>query len=239
MISCSVIIPCFNEEAALPRLLEGVKQFGTCVLVVDDGSTDETASIARAAGVELLRNQTRLGKGASLRRGIDWAMSAGLTHALCMDGDGQHSPTDIPKFLGTGEAEAALIVGNRMDNAGEMPWLRRRVNQWMSGYLSKRTGTWLPDTQCGMRLVSLKWWKRLDMQTCHFEFESELILRMIAAGGRIEFVPIEVIYKGERSKIHPLKDTVRWFRWLRQQSIQSGSHKEISSKSQGVALVKS
>jgi hypothetical protein len=85
----------------------------------------------------------------------------------------------------------------------------------MSERLSQIAGKNLPDTQCGFRLIDLDAWSQLDLQTTHFEIESELALSFAAAGHAIEFVPIEVIYKNERSKIHPVRDTVRWFRWWR------------------------
>jgi hypothetical protein len=96
-----------------------------------------------------------------------------------------------------------------------MPWLRRQVNRWMSRRLSQKAGRDLPDTQCGFRLLRLDEWSKLALSTERFEAESEMILAFADAGLAIEFVPIEVIYKAERSKIHPLRDTWRWFRWLR------------------------
>jgi hypothetical protein len=76
-------------------------------------------------------------------------------------------------------------------------------------------GRELPDTQCGFRLVRLASWQALNLQTRHFEIESEMLMEFIRAGQGVGFVPIEVIYKSEQSKIHPVRDTVRWFRWLR------------------------
>jgi len=94
-----------------------------------------------------------------------------------------------------------------------MPWLRQSVNRWMSERLSRVAGRPLPDSQCGFRLLNLKAWSRLSLKTTRFEIESELLLAFLSAGEKVEFVPIRTIYKGEPSKIQPLRDTLRWFKW--------------------------
>ncbi len=151
-----------------------------------------------------------------MRTGWHEACHRGFGWALSLDGDGQHSPLDIPAFLRCQERTgAALVVGNRMDNPTGMPWLRRLVNRWMSGQLSVLTGVPLPDTQCGFRLMNLEAWSGLHIQTSHFEIESEVLLTFLRSGLRVEFVPVRTIYKPRQSKIHPLRDTIRWFRWKR------------------------
>ena len=100
-----------------------------------------------------------------------------------------------------------------MGGSDRMPWLRRRVNEWMSRRISEAAGQWLPDSQCGFRLMRLHAWRKLSLQSSHFEIESEALLDFVARGFVVEFVPVTTIYKGERSKIDPLRDTVRWFGW--------------------------
>lgn len=211
---CIVIVPCLNESAAIGPLVTGIRRHLPKVLVIDDGSIDETATLARQAGAEVLRNPKSQGKGAALQRGWNRARELGFNWALTMDGDGQHSPADIPNFLGCAErASADLIVGNRMMCPGEMPWVRRMVNCWMSRRISKRAGCHLPDSQSGFRLVNLRALAELSIVATHFEIESDVLLAFARAGKRIEFVPIQVIYKTEQSKIHPLRDTIRWLKW--------------------------
>jgi len=94
-----------------------------------------------------------------------------------------------------------------------MPWVRRWVNRWMSRRISKAAGQEMPDSQCGFRLMNLEAWSRIPITASRFEVESEMLLKFARAGQVIRFVPIRVIYKNEKSKIHPLQDTVRWFRW--------------------------
>jgi hypothetical protein len=103
-----------------------------------------------------------------------------------------------------------------MANAARMPWLRRRVNRWMSKRLSHAAGIDLPDSQCGFRLMRLSAWSTLSLKAEHFEVESEVLMSFVARKYAIRFVPVQVIYQDERSKIHPLRDTVRWFRWWRE-----------------------
>ena len=212
-----MVIPCLNEAAAIASLVAEIRQRLPTVIVVDDGSSDATASLARQAGALVVQHEQPRGKGAALNSGCRHARELGFLWALTMDGDGQHAPGDIPALLSAAEkGEATLIVGNRMANPAAMPWLRRLTNRWMSRRLSRLTGRLLPDTQCGFRLFRLDAWSALALHTTHFEIESEMLVKFIAAGHTIEFVPVQTIYKREQSKIHPLLDTVRWLRWWRQ-----------------------
>jgi glycosyltransferase involved in cell wall biosynthesis len=213
---CAVVIPCRNESATVGALVGAVRRQLPSVLVVDDGSTDETAALAERAGAEVQRHSRPQGKGAALQNGWRSARQRGFKWALTLDGDGQHSPADIPAFLKCAERiPVELIVGNRMNQAGSMPPLRRWVNRWMSARISRMADQELPDSQCGFRLMRLEAWAALPIAATHFEIESEVLLAFALAGRRIEFVPIQVIYKMERSKIQPVRDTLRWFRWWR------------------------
>lgn len=212
---CAAIVPCLNEAAALHTLLPEILRRLPAVYVIDDGSTDGTAEVAKRAGAKVI-SQSRQGKGAALMTGLRAAMNDGFAYALAMDGDGQHSPQDIPLFLEKARSSGSpLVVGNRMGNPHGMPLVRRFVNWWMSRRLSSVAGQHLPDTQCGFRLIRLDVWAQLKISTSKFEMESEALLAFSQAGHRIESVPIRVIYADEKSKINPFKDTWRWFRWLR------------------------
>ena len=214
---CAAVIPCLNEAATIGAVVTAVRRHLPRVFLVDDGSSDATGALAKQAGAEVLRHDHARGKGAALQTGWHEARRRGFRWAMTLDGDGQHSPDDIPGFLERADQTgASLVVGNRMANPGTMPRLRRWVNRWMSGRISRATGCALPDTQSGFRLMNLDEWAALPTTTAHFEVESEILHAFARAGRRIEFVPIQVIYGTERSKIHPLRDTVRWFRWWRQ-----------------------
>lgn len=212
--ACLVILPCNNEASTIGFVVEGVRAFLPNVLVVDDGSRDATAMQATKAGAEVLGHGKNCGKGAALRSGWEWAAKRNYTWVLFMDGDGQHLPTDIPALLAAGESTGAtLVIGNRMQNPENMPWLRRRVNRWMSKRLSGLCNQPVPDSQCGFRLVRLDILQRLAPCTDRFEIESEVLVAFARAGERIAFVPVHSRYQGEQSKIRPLHDSWRWLRW--------------------------
>jgi glycosyltransferase involved in cell wall biosynthesis len=213
---CAAVIPCLNERASIGTLVSAVLKHFPATLVVDDGSSDGTALAAQRAGAEVIRHARSLGKGAALQTGWTAARERGFEWTLTLDGDGQHSPDDIPRFLSCAERSSAeLVVGNRMDDPATMPWVRYRVNRWMSWQISKLAEQHFPDSQCGFRLMNLNAWSGLPISAAHFEIESAVLLGFARAGRRIEFVPIQVIYKSEQSKIHPVRDTLRWFRWHR------------------------
>jgi len=211
---CATVIPCFNEAGTIENIVTRVRRELPHVIVVDDGSHDTTAACAASAGAEVVRERVNAGKGAALAAGWRRARASGFAWAMTLDGDGQHAPEDIPAFFPRAEATgAALVIGDRMDNPGAMPWLRRQVNRWMSRRLSRDLGVEVADSQCGFRLVDLRAWERLPHTASRFEVESELLVRFVAAGCAVASVPVRVIYETERSKIHPLLDTWRWFRW--------------------------
>ncbi len=215
-VNCAVVIPCLNEAEAIAGVVAEVRSHLTCIIVVDDGSADATEANAREAGAEVIRRETSGGKGSALSIGFSRAARLGFEWALAMDGDGQHSAKDIPKFLARAEAgDARMIVGNRMEDTTNMPVLRRRTNQWLSRKLSRFCGCELPDSQCGFRMVHLKSWGELEFTSEHFEIESELLVRFVRASFGVEFVPVQTRYSRERSKIRPLRDTIRWLKWWR------------------------
>lgn len=212
----AVVIPCQNEAASISWVVRKARELIPALYVVDDGSRDETAELAERCGAHVLRHSSPSGKGAALASGFRAASAAGFKWALAMDGDGQHDPADIPKFLSAAQSgSASMIIGNRMESADTMPWVRRTVNRWMSRQLGNFCGVELPDSQCGFRLVNMAAWKLLTFKTHNFEIESELIVRFIRAGFGLEFVPVQTRYGSETSKIRPLRDTMRWFRWWR------------------------
>ena len=212
--TCAAVIPCFNEGATIAGLVGAALQHLPQVVVVDDGSTDRTSEAAQAAGARMVRHETNRGKGAALRTGLALAVKQGFEWAVTLDGDGQHAPDDIPAFLRcAGQTGALLIIGNRMHNAQAIPWLRRQVNSWMSRQLSRRAGKPLPDTQCGFRLIHLETWASLSLKTEHFEVESEMLMAFLAAAYSVAFVPIQTIGRRRNSRIDPLADSLRWWKW--------------------------
>lgn len=239
---CGAVIPCLNEAGSIGPLVRDVRKHVPTVIVVDDGSTDGTALAASAAGAHVVRHPTDQGKGAALRTGLEWLGQRGFSWALLMDGDGQHAAEDIPLFLDHAtNRRVNLLVGNRMDNAAAMPWLRRVTNRCMSARLSRLAGRTLPDSQCGFRLMEIAPWKQLELTTSHFEIESELLMAFVDSGYSVEFIPVRVIYGNEQTKIAPLQDGWRWLAWLwrayhRRRSIarQNAVHPTVASSKAAV-----
>lgn len=221
-IKCAAVIPCFNEAASVGTLVPAVGRYVASVLVVDDGSTDATRNLANAAGAAVVTHERNQGKGAALKTGFSWALKQGYEWAVTLDGDGQHAPGELPVFFARAqETGALLVIGNRMHEAKKMSWLRRQVNRLMSWQLSAIAGRPLPDTQCGLRLIHLPTWARMALKTRRFEAESEILLAFLAAGRRVEFVPIKVIPGNRGSHIQPLADTLRWIKWWVERAFQN------------------
>ncbi|HEY1169751.1 MAG TPA: glycosyltransferase family 2 protein [Verrucomicrobiae bacterium] len=212
---CIVIIPCFNEEHGLNALLPKLRRFLPNILIVDDGSTDGTALAAGRHGAQVLSSSVNQGKGTAVRQALEHVRRQGYAWTLVMDGDGQHSPEDIPSFFARAESSPVdLVIGNRMDQCENMPFIRRWTNRYLSYCISTLVDQSFPDTQCGFRLIRLDALKGVDLNTTGFEIESEMLAQMALVQRRIDFVPIATIYKDEQSKIHPIRDSLRWYRWL-------------------------
>jgi glycosyltransferase involved in cell wall biosynthesis len=211
---CAVVIPCLNESGTIGPLVHEVSNYLANVIVVNDGSTDSTASEAAAAGARVVQLPRSGGKGAALLAGWQAASKAGFSWVLNMDGDGQHAPADIPAFFAQTQVDRPeLVIGNRLHNPQPMPRLRRFVNRWMTRQLSRRLGVKLEDSQCGFRLMPLSPFLS-NLVTQRFEIESEIIAAAAGLNIPIRFVPIQVIYRSSGSKINPFTDTIRWFRWF-------------------------
>jgi glycosyltransferase involved in cell wall biosynthesis len=216
LASYVVVIPCFNEGTTIASVVGAARRHLPVIIVVDDGSTDNTRVQAAGAGAIVISHGRNLGKGAALRTGFSEALKRGFEWAVTMDGDGQHASDDLPDLLRCAEASGALLVaGNRMPQARAMPWLRRRVNVWMSRKLSQRAGRILPDTQSGFRVIHLLTWSALPLNAERFEVESEMLMAFVAANCPVAFVPVQVIPPGRDSHIRPVADTLRWWKWWR------------------------
>ncbi|MBV9392564.1 MAG: glycosyltransferase family 2 protein [Verrucomicrobia bacterium] len=215
------IIPAFHEEKFIGQVVQQVLEQVTAALVVDDGSNDTTTERAAAAGARVIQHQANLGKGAALKTGIREGVRLGYSFFLFLDGDGQHDPGDIPAFFrAMNETKADLVVGNRMGDLGSMPLIRRWTNKVMSWQISLLCGMNLPDSQCGFRLARKEVIDVLLAPTEHFDFETEIILLASRQGYKIQFVPVRTIYAQQRSKIRPLRDTLRYLHLITRYSVK-------------------
>ncbi len=209
------IIPAYNEEKNVAGVVRGARDLGYDVTVVDDGSRDGTAAMARQSGAEVIVNEKNMGKGASLQRAFSLFKEKPYDGVIVMDADGQHLSRDIQGlvevFVRTG---ADIVVGNRMARAKGMPFIRWMTNASMSLLLSIMCRQSIPDSQCGFRVIRMSLLKALALETSNFEIESEILLEAARKGFKIASAPITTVYAGEASAIHPWKDTVRFFKFL-------------------------
>lgn len=210
-----VVIPTFNESKIIYKLVSGIKKFGLDVLVIDDGSRDGTAELARNVGAIIISHSRNMGKGVSLRDGFKKVVNENYDFIITMDGDGQHSPDDIENFIRTfSEQNSDIIVGNRMDDSKNMPFIRWITNRAMSMIISSICKTYIPDTQCGFRLIKTSVLRDMVLSTSNYEIESELLIQASKKNYRIKSIPIVTIYEGQVSQINPLVDTIRFFRFI-------------------------
>ncbi|MFN8518875.1 MAG: glycosyltransferase family 2 protein [Chloroflexota bacterium] len=209
------LIPAYQEATRVGPVIEGARA-QLPVVVVDDGSTDDTAAVAEAAGATVLRQVPNQGKGAALRMGFRHALDAGCEAVVTLDADGQHDPTEIPAFLAAWAAtRAPLIVGAR--TFGEMPLTRRIANELGTRTFSWAVGRHVADNQSGYRLIAAPLMRRLlDSRETGFEFEVEMITTAIRAGMAIEWVPIRTIYAGEGSHVRPVHHVRNFLRVSRE-----------------------
>lgn len=210
-----IIIPAHNEAKTIGDLVKSIIELGHDVIVVDDGSIDDTAVLAKAQGASVISTYKKSGKGNALRLAFAHAIARDYEVAITMDGDGQHAPSDLRNFLECYEKSRVDIVnGDRMQNPVGMPWLRRLTNGFMSGLISIVCRQKISDTQCGFRLISTKVLKSVGFKSNDFEIETEILIKASKKGFRIASVGIETIYRDEVSKIKPVKDTLRFIRYI-------------------------
>ncbi len=209
------LIPCYNEADHIAEVVRLARPHVDAVVVIDDGSSDATADQARHAGAIVLRHEVNQGKGGSIRTGLAYAVEHGFDLMVFLDGDGQHSPQEIPRFIETQRATgASLVIGNRMSDVERMPLVRKWTNQFTSWVLSRMAHQPVADSQCGYRLLHKSVVPDLQIETTKFDTESEMLIHAGRRGHRFASVPISTIYEGQekQSKIRPLWDTLRFIR---------------------------
>jgi glycosyltransferase involved in cell wall biosynthesis len=212
--SIVALIPAYQEGPRVASVARGAAAH-LPVVVIDDGSTDDTASAAEAAGATVLRRSPNAGKGAALRAGFRHALDEGCEAAVTLDADGQHDPAEIPSLLRAFEAgRPELVIGQRDFSA--MPPVRRLSNTVGGWAISAAVGRAVPDNQSGYRLIGRTLMAAmLDSDETGFEFEVEMIARCIALGLPIAWVPISTIYAGAPSHIRPIHHLAEFARATR------------------------
>ena len=204
------VIPAFNCGETIGAVVAGARSFLADVGVVSDGSVDDTAAKALAAGARVEVLPANCGKGYALRRGIDLALARGAQAVLLLDGDGQHDPGDIPGLVAAWNGgDFDLVIGTRLQDARRIP----RARYW-TNYIGTRILTWmseleLEDSQSGYRLLSSGLARRMRLRSDGYAIETEMLIKAGKAGARLGHVAVRTIYNDEQSHFRPLIDTLR------------------------------
>ena len=214
-MSLCVLIPTYNNGKTLGRVLEATLAQCPQLLVVNDGSSDDTADILErfADRIVTVSYEKNRGKGYALRRGLEEAARLGFTHVITLDSDGQHFPEDIPLFVEAAQNHPeALVVGIRDLQAENMPEGNSFANRFSNFWFHLQTGIQLPDTQTGYRLYPLRGLPSL--RCLGNRYGAELMLLVRAAWKRVPLLPVAVRVhyppKGERvSHFKPFADFFR------------------------------
>ena len=203
------LIPAFNEAATIAEVVTGVRPHVQAVVVVDDGSADETAARAEAAGARVIRHAENRGKGHAVRSGLAQILALDFSHVLLIDGDGQHRPEDVPRMLQAArDSDADLVVGARVFDKSQMPRSRYYSNTIGSRALSSFIGSPIEDSQSGFRLIRCDALRGLTLTATGYEIETEMLIKLARKGVRMTSVPVTLSY-GAKSKLRPIRDTTR------------------------------
>lgn len=214
-MSIAVVIPAYNEAATIADIVRRSRPYAESVIVVDDGSSDETAMQAEEAGAQVLRQPANQGKGAALWRGMQEALAGGATAVITLDADGQHCPADMPKLLDMHQRQPQrLIIAARLAHRDRAPRLRRFANGMADFWVSWAAGCPICDTQSGFRLYPAALLRKLPPPRRGrrgFVFESELLIRAAHRGYRPTAVAVATIYltASRPSYYQPWRDTLR------------------------------
>ena len=214
-LNCCILIPTYNNHATLDRVIQGVLFYTKHIIIVNDGSTDNTAHILtkypRLTQIQLDKNK---GKGNALRLGLQKAEALGFEFAISIDSDGQHYPDDIPLFIDALETslnKRLLVIGARNLNAKGMPRKNSFANKFSNFWYWAETGFTLQDTQSGFRLYPVKEINKIKFLSTKFEFEVEVIVKASWNGIEVKNIPIRVLYDPDERVSHyrPFMDFVR------------------------------
>ena len=213
----AAVIPAYQEKKHIGDVVRRTRDKIDNVLVVDDGSNDKTAERAREAGAEVIVHPQNRCKGEAIKTGLRHFLNRQFDWVFILDADGQHRPEEIDRFLAAAVSatEPKLILGNRMNDVSSMPLVRRIVNRYMSKKISRVCRQDIPDTQCGFRMLHRQLIPDLLEGADRFEYESEMLIIASRKGFRIDSVSISTVYSDEVSSIHPVRDTLRFFKLMR------------------------
>ena len=186
------IIPAYNEDKYIPKVIKETKKYVDRVIVVDDGSKDKTEEISKKSKAIVLRHLVNMGKGAALKTGCDYAAKNKADIILVIDADAQHNPKEIPKFLKKIEDHDIVLAYRKQKK--NMPSILKLGNWFINKTISFLYGIKIKDSQCGYRAFTRKAYKKLRWKASDYSMESEMIAKIGKYNLRYAEIPIETIY---------------------------------------------
>ncbi len=202
-----VVIPAYNVADAIESVVRGASRYVSTVFVADDGSSDATAEIAAKAGAVVVRNTENKGKGDALKKLFAAAAQAGFRAVISMDGDGQHDPEELPRFIAKHlQHPDSIIVGSRMRSRENIPRARYNSMHIARFYISYAANQFIEDTQCGYRVYPLELIGKMALTQDLYVTESEILIKAGDLGRQIHFIQIGAIYGQIRSHFRPVLD---------------------------------
>ena len=194
MATIAAVIPAYNEASRIGPVINAVRKYVDTVIVVDDHSADQTASVAKAHNAMTVRLATNMGAGFATRTGCDIAVVNGAKILITIDADGQHDPAEIPKLLKVLQDSKADIVYGSRPQRPPMPWIKRTTNRWGSFVISHMFGTDIKDTQTGFHVFSATCYPKLRWRSCRYGMVSEFVMRTGINRLKYKEVEIKTIY---------------------------------------------
>jgi glycosyltransferase involved in cell wall biosynthesis len=205
------LIPAYNVARTIPQVVEQARQHLPVVLVVDDGSQDETPHVARESGATVLSIPKNQGKGWALRSGFKDLLKEPWDGIITLDGDLQHDPAEVPKLIEEyDKTKPAIVIGSRMAEAEKIPGIRYWTNRVGVFCISWAAGQPLADTQSGFRLYCREVLESIPLWTSRYDTETEILIKAGMRGMKITCVPIKTIYYEDElhhSSFRPFPDT--------------------------------
>jgi glycosyltransferase involved in cell wall biosynthesis len=208
------IIPAKDEAHNIKDVIVKTKKYADLVLVIDDGSTDNTKEVAESLGAEVIRNEVNLGKADALKIGFKYAIEHNFDTIALLDADGQHDPDELPKLLKKLNEGYDIVVGARKFSPELMPPLRIFANSVSSFLVSLICGTKILDSQSGYRVLRTEVVKKITFETKRYQLDTEMLIKAARCGFKIGFVEINTIYtERAKSKINQIIDPLK-FLWV-------------------------